>query len=112
LGLIGAIINDLRANGVPIDRVVLIGGGARSEAVRRIAPAVWGLLDVDVSATAEVVADGAARQAAWVLSGTPDPPPRFATDKKAYTAEPTPQVQRAFSVAATAVELTEGDKTG
>lgn len=111
MGLIGAIINDLRANGVSIDRVVLIGGGARSEAVRRIAPAVWGL-DVDVSATAEVVADGAARQAAWVLSGTPDPPPRFATDKKAYTAEPTPQVQRAFSVAATAVELTEGDKTG
>ena len=48
-------------------RVLLVGGGARSEAVRRIAPAVLGC-PVVVPEPGEYVADGAARQAAWVLS--------------------------------------------
>lgn len=59
--------------GVKIDRVYLIGGGSRSEAVCRIAPSVLGM-PVSVPESGEYVADGAARQAAWVLSGTNNAP--------------------------------------
>src|SRR5690348_5171780 len=55
------------------ERVLLIGGGARSEAVRAAAPGIFGV-PVDVPEPEEYVALGAARQAAWALAGTPDPP--------------------------------------
>jgi len=59
--------------GVPIHRVFLIGGGANSEAVRVTAPLVFGR-DVLVPPPGEYVADGAARQAAWILRpGSPAP---------------------------------------
>ena len=45
--------------------MLLIGGGAKSEALRRIAPAVFGV-PVVVPPAGEYVADGAARQAAYV----------------------------------------------
>ncbi len=53
--------------------MLLIGGGAQSAAVQAFAP---GLLDahVEVPAPAEYVARGAARQAAWTLSGAAEPP--------------------------------------
>lgn len=54
--------------GIEGSRVLLIGGGSRSRAVATIAPAVFGL-DVEVLAPAEYVALGAARQAAWALTG-------------------------------------------
>jgi xylulokinase len=63
----------LRATGLEPRRLHLIGGAARSEAVRRVAPDVFGL-DVLVPQPGEYVADGAARQAAWVLSGEAEPP--------------------------------------
>ena len=63
----------MRAEGVAIERVLLVGGGARSEALRRIAPTVFGT-PVLVPDPGEYVADGAARQAAWVLSGRTDAP--------------------------------------
>jgi xylulokinase len=63
----------LRDSGLAIRRVVMIGGGARSEAVRRIAPQVFGT-EVLVPPAVEAVADGAARQAAWALSGADNPP--------------------------------------
>jgi xylulokinase len=59
--------------GVPVERVLLVGGGARAEAVRRIASTVLGR-PVVVPPPGEYVADGAARQAAWVLSGDAQPP--------------------------------------
>ncbi|WP_310964963.1 xylulokinase [Nocardioides terrisoli] len=58
----------IRAQGVPVERVLLVGGGARSPAVREIAPTMFGL-PVVVPAPGEYVADGAARQAAWTLTG-------------------------------------------
>lgn len=61
------------AQGTVVERVQLIGGGAKSAAVRAIAPSVFGT-DVTVPAEAEYVAIGAARQAAWVLSGEQNPP--------------------------------------
>jgi xylulokinase len=84
------------ATGLPVRRVVLVGGGARNEAVRAIAPAVLGV-DVDVPADGEYVARGAARQAAWALAGTPDPPPWPLPDVRRYTATPTPQVRARYA---------------
>jgi xylulokinase len=63
----------LAACGVPVSSVLLIGGGAKSAAVRAIAPAIFGV-PVSVPAPAEYVALGAARQAAWALSGEASPP--------------------------------------
>jgi xylulokinase len=66
-------IDALVAVGAVVERVFLIGGGARSEAVRRIAPTVFGH-PVLVPPPGEYVADGAARQAAWTLTGGAEPP--------------------------------------
>ncbi len=52
----------------PIERILLTGGAAKSAAVQRIAPAVFGL-PVTITDVAESVAIGAARQAAWALTG-------------------------------------------
>ena len=63
-----------RAQGADARRLLLIGGAARSPAVRAITAAVFGL-DVVCPAPAEYVAIGAARQAAWALTGSlPDWP--------------------------------------
>jgi xylulokinase len=63
----------LRATGVVPRRVLLIGGASRSSAVQTVAA---GLFDapVEIPEPAEYVALGAARQAAWVLSGAGTPP--------------------------------------
>ncbi|WP_374311395.1 xylulokinase [Microbacterium sp.] len=65
---LAAGLEALRGLGVPLERALLIGGGAQSEAVRAIAPQVLGLA-VEVPAPGEYVALGAARQAAAVLAG-------------------------------------------
>jgi xylulokinase len=63
----------LAGQGVPQQRVLLIGGGSRSAAIRELAPGVFGV-PVLVPDPGEYVALGAARQAAWALAGTPRPP--------------------------------------
>ena len=65
---LGAGLDALRALHVPLRRALLIGGGARSAAVQRIAPEVL-RLPVEVPEPGEYVALGAARQAAAVLAG-------------------------------------------
>lgn len=65
---LAAGLDAVRELGVPIERALLIGGGAQSDAVREIAPRVLGV-PVEVPAPAEYVALGAARQAARVLHG-------------------------------------------
>jgi xylulokinase len=67
-------LESLRRQGVPVRRVLLIGGAASSAAVRAIAPSLFGE-PVVVPAAGEYVAVGAARQAAWALSGAAVPPP-------------------------------------
>jgi xylulokinase len=84
-------IEKISAQGVGVKRIILVGGGARSEAVRRIAPAIWGA-PVHVPTPAEYVALGAARQAAWTLSQQDSPPPWSFGVTTSYEAEPTPQV--------------------
>ena len=63
---LSAGLDAIRGLGVPIERALLVGGGAQSEAVRRIAPEVLGV-PVEVPAPGEYVALGAARQAASVV---------------------------------------------
>jgi xylulokinase len=73
LCLMADAIEAIRSLDVTIDRVTLIGGGGRSPAVRVAASAVLGV-PVVLPPPAEYVALGAARQAAWVLSGGEKPP--------------------------------------
>jgi len=61
-------LDALAAQGCSVAGVRIVGGAAQSEAVRRIAPTVFGV-PVEVPPPGEYVADGAARQAAWVLTG-------------------------------------------
>lgn len=70
---VGEGIEAMRALGVEVSSVVLVGGGAQSDAVRRIAPSVLGL-PIVVPERGEYVADGAALQAAWCLEGGEEPP--------------------------------------
>ena len=63
---LAAGIDALRGLGVPLERALLIGGGARSDAVRRVAPLVFGM-PVEVPEPGEYVALGAARQAAALV---------------------------------------------
>ncbi|MDO5753076.1 xylulokinase [Arthrobacter sp.] len=58
----------MAALGVPVERVLLIGGGAKSRALREAAATVFGV-PVEVPEPREYVALGAARQAAWVATG-------------------------------------------
>ncbi|MBB3675314.1 xylulokinase [Modestobacter versicolor] len=86
----------IAALGNPVRRVFLVGGGARSEAVRRLAPAVLGV-PVLVPPPGEYVADGAARQAAWVLAGGSTPPVWPATSTETYQADPVPHVRERYA---------------
>lgn len=58
----------LASFGVPVERVLLIGGGSKSRALREAAATVFGV-PVDVPEPREYVALGAARQAAWAATG-------------------------------------------
>ncbi|WP_214109662.1 xylulokinase [Acrocarpospora catenulata] len=86
-GMLCGLADALDALGLRPNRVLLIGGGARSEAVRRIAPAVFGCA-VQVPEPGEYVADGAARQAAWLLAGSAEPPEWDAGETVGYQADP------------------------
>ena len=89
-------VDAVHAQSVPVRRVLLVGGGAGSEALRRLAPAVLGI-PVDVPEPSEHVADGAARQAAWALAGTPGPPAWAIGRAQRYEADPTPQVRERYA---------------
>lgn len=82
----------LAAHGVRRRRVLLIGGGARSEAVRRIAPGIFGTA-VCVPEPEEYVAVGAARQAAWALARGAGPPEWPGRPAEEYTGPPRPGVR-------------------
>ncbi|MFM8897695.1 MAG: xylulokinase [Actinomycetota bacterium] len=59
--------------GVTYSRVLLIGGAAKNSAVQQIAADFFGKT-IHLPPAGEYVADGAAKQAAWALSGTTQPP--------------------------------------
>ncbi|MEV8478604.1 xylulokinase [Streptomyces sp. NPDC051173] len=67
-------LDRLRGQGVPVDRLSLIGGAAKAPVAAEAAAQIFGM-PVTVPQPEEYVALGAARQAAWALTGTPEPPP-------------------------------------
>ncbi|MCG5217560.1 xylulokinase [Streptosporangium sp. KLBMP 9127] len=95
-GLLCHLADALDALGLTPERVLLIGGGARSEAVRQIAPTVFGR-PVVVPEPGEYVADGAARQAAWLLAGTPEPPGWESGATSHYEAPATPELRDRYA---------------
>ena len=92
-------IDKIGEQGVAAERIMLVGGASRSEAVRRIAPALLGA-PVLVPPPAEYVALGAARQAAWVLSGQDSPPTWSVGEPARYDADATPHVLDLYRAAA------------
>ena len=65
---LAAGLSALTEAGVVANRIILVGGAAANPAVQQIAAEIFGL-PVTVPAPGEYVADGAARQAAWSLTG-------------------------------------------
>src|SRR5205085_8494956 len=104
-----AVADLMAAYGVERRRVLLIGGGARSEAVRAIAPGIFGA-DVEVPQPEEYVALGAARQAAWALAGTPAPPAWPRPAAKQYTGPARPALRERFAELRDAT-MTWGERT-
>ena len=95
-------LDALAKQGIPVSTVRLIGGAASSRAVREIAPTVFGV-PVLVPPPGEYVADGAARQAAWVLAGGDTPPawPGSLGEPVRYEAASTPGLRERYAEAAT-----------
>ncbi|HEY6296315.1 MAG TPA: xylulokinase [Streptosporangiaceae bacterium] len=89
-------LDAIRVAGCAVRRVLLIGGGAQSGAVCQIAPAVFGV-PVEVPKAGEYVADGAARQAAWLLAGGEAPPDWTLATTRRYEAEPEPAVRERYA---------------
>ncbi|TCP53257.1 xylulokinase [Tamaricihabitans halophyticus] len=84
---LAAGLDALRAHDVPVRSVRLIGGAAQSASVRAAAPSVF-RVPVRIPPAAEYVAVGAARQAAWALSGA-EAPPRWQGAELVELPEPT-----------------------
>jgi xylulokinase len=82
--------------GITPGRIIMVGGAAANPAVHAIAPAIFGS-PVTVPAPGEYVALGAARQAAWALAGTSEPPTWGSASAETYEAEPTPPVREAYA---------------
>lgn len=87
--------------GITAERVILVGGGARSQALRQVIAGVFGL-PVTVPEPGEYVADGAARQAAGVLLGAL--PAWEAEGTITVNAEATPEVLGRYRAAASNVQ--------
>ncbi len=77
-------------------RLLLVGGAARSAAVRALAPAILGR-PVVVPPPGEYVALGAARQAAWALAGTSEPPSWPAPGAELLEADAQPEVRERYA---------------
>lgn len=87
-------LDALVAQGTVVERVILIGGGARSHAVRHIAATIFGR-PILVPGESEYVADGAARQAAWVIAGEA---PQWTSEGTAtYEADPVPSIRARYA---------------
>ena len=92
-------LDALVEQGVSVTGARLIGGAAQSRAVREIAPTVFGV-PVSVPTPGEYVADGAARQAAWVASGSTEPPVWNTGTVEHFDGTPTPGLRARYAEAA------------
>lgn len=105
LGGLAEAVDALVAVGVEPRRVLLVGGAASNRAVGAIAATLFDV-PVEVPPAGEYVADGAARQAAWVLSGAdaaPTWPQLGAGSTQRFDPAPVPAVREAYAAARTAL---------
>lgn len=91
----------LSAQDIPVAAVTLVGGGARSQALRTLAPSILGV-PVLIPPPGESVAAGAARQAAWVLRGCDAPPHWPSAEVVRSEAEPNTVLRARYQQAARA----------
>jgi xylulokinase len=105
LGGLADAVDALVDVGVEPKRVLLIGGAAANPAVGQIASTLFDA-PVVIPPAGEYVADGAARQAAWVLSGG-DTPPQWsqvrAGETVTYGSAAVAEVREAYSRARTSL---------
>ena len=85
----------LKRLGTTVSRILLVGGGAKSPAVRAYAPGILGM-DVQLPRPDEYVAIGAARQAAWTLTGEEEPPAWPVDIETTLTGAPCEQVYQQY----------------
>lgn len=62
-------LDAMQSLGIAVHRVLLIGGGAQNKAVQEIARTIF-KFPIEIPEISEYVAEGAAVQAAWALTGT------------------------------------------
>jgi xylulokinase len=101
LGGLAEAVGALVDVGVEPRRVLLVGGAASSRAVGPVAATMFDV-PVEIPPAGEYVADGAARQAAWVLSGADDAPNWSGArvgDTLRFEPAPAPIVMEAYSAA-------------
>ncbi len=79
--------------GVDIARVLLIGGGARNEALQTAAAQIFGM-SIEVPEPGEYVAVGAAVQAAWTLTGER---PSWPVPAREITAAAVPRIRADYA---------------
>lgn len=99
---LGDGLDAITAKGIGARRILFIGGAAASPAMRAIAPAILGR-PVVVPASGEYVALGAARQAAWALTGTSSAPPWELPGAEIYQAEVDTATRERYAAARQAV---------
>lgn len=107
-GMFGGLadaVDALVGVGVEPRRILLVGGAAANPAVGAVAATMFGA-PIVVPPPGEYVADGAARQAAWVLSGADEAPAwpgARAGETLAYDPAPVAAVRDAYATARTAL---------
>jgi xylulokinase len=107
-GMFGGLadaVDALVGVGVEPARIILVGGAAANPAVAAVATTMFAA-PIVVPPPGEYVADGAARQAAWVLSGAAEPPAwPAARDGRTRVLEPAPVpgVRDAYAAARSAL---------
>jgi xylulokinase len=89
-GLVDAA-QSLISRGVAVNRILLIGGAAKNPAVGKIAASLFGR-EVLIPPAGEYVANGAARQAAWVVLGGESAPIWDLGEVERVNAPHTPEV--------------------
>lgn len=101
-GMFGGLadaVDALVGVGVAPRRILLVGGAAANPAVGAVAATLFGV-PVEVPPPGEYVADGAARQAAWVLVGGDRPPVWQAAsvgETRRFEPAPVPMIREAYA---------------
>ena len=98
LGGLADAVDALRDQGVEPKRILLVGGAAANAAVQQVATTVFDV-PVVIPPPGEYVADGAARQAAWALSGGAEPPSWELGLARTLDPSPVPAVREAYAAA-------------